>query len=212
MKFFIDTADLDNILENEYIISGVTTNPSLVKKIGKPYHDILEQIVKKTSLEHISAEVLSEEEKGMISEGLSLSKISDRIVVKLPMTIAGVKTAKFLISKGIKVNMTLCFSVTQALIAHNIKANFISPFIGRIDDIVFDGNRLIRDIRTVFDNYESDTKIISASIRSLNHIAESAISGADIATIPPKMIKDSIKHILTEKGLKIFLEDAKNLN
>ena len=209
MKFFIDTADIDQI--NELIptglINGVTTNPSLIAKQGKNISDIITSICKIVD-GPVSAEVTATNYEEMLKEGKYLASLAKNIAVKVPLTVDGLKTCKELSSKGIMVNVTLCFSPAQALIAAKSGATFISPFVGRLDDIAEDGMNLIKNIKEIYNNYENlNTQILVASVRSPEHIIESAKIGADIATIPPKLFYELYKHPLTDKGLKAFLDD-----
>ncbi|PJE31930.1 transaldolase [Pseudooceanicola antarcticus] len=211
MKFFVDTADVPAIAElNELgMVDGVTTNPSLIKKSGR---DILEVTKEICDLVEgpVSAEVVATEADQMIAEGRKLLEIADNIAVKVPLTWDGLKACKVLSDDGAMVNVTLCFSANQALLAAKAGATFISPFIGRLDDINLDGMQLIEDIRTVYDNYNYETEILAASIRTANHVAESARIGADVITAPPAVIKALANHPLTDKGLAAFLADIKD--
>ncbi|HBS50584.1 MAG TPA: fructose-6-phosphate aldolase [Rhodobacteraceae bacterium] len=208
MKFFVDTADIDAIRELHELgmVDGVTTNPSLILKSGR---DILEVTKEICDLVEgpVSGQVVATEADDMIAEGRKLAQIADNIAVKVPLTWDGLKACKTLSGEGNMVNVTLCFSVNQALLAAKAGATFISPFIGRLDDINLDGMELIGDIRNVYDNYGYETQILAASIRSVNHIADSARIGADVITAPPNVIKAMVKHPLTDKGLEAFLSD-----
>lgn len=208
MKFFVDTAEIDAIAElNDLgMVDGVTTNPSLILKSGR---DILEVTKEICALVEgpVSAEVVATEADAMIAEGRKLAEIAPNITVKLPLTWDGLKACKILSGEGKMVNVTLCFSANQALIAAKAGATFISPFIGRLDDINIDGMDLIADIRTIYDNYGFETQILAASIRSVNHVLESARIGADVMTAPPEVIKKLASHPLTDKGLEQFLSD-----
>ena len=208
MKFFADTADINDIAELNALgmVDGVTTNPSLIKKSGR---DILEVTREICDLVNgpVSAEVTSTEADTMIAEGRKLAKISDQIAVKVPLTWDGLKACKALSDEGTMVNVTLCFSANQALLAAKAGATFISPFIGRLDDINIDGMDLIADIRTIYDNYGFETQILAASIRTVNHMKDAALIGADVATAPPSVIHAMAKHMLTDKGLDAFLAD-----
>lgn len=211
MKFFVDTADIKEIRRaaDAGLIDGVTTNPSLMSKVAgeeRSPKDVLEEICA-TVDGPISAEVVATETDAMVTEGKELAKIADNIVVKVPLTEAGLVACRRLREADIDVNVTLCFSPTQALLAAKAGATFVSPFIGRIDDISGDGVELIRQIRIIYDNYDFDTEILAASIRHPQHIVEVAMLGADIATIPPKVLWELVKHPLTDKGLQAFLED-----
>ena len=209
MKFFVDTAEIDAIAElNDLgMVDGVTTNPSLIKKSGR---DILEVTREIAALVEgpVSAEVVALKAEDMIAEGRELAKIADNIAVKVPLTWDGLKACKVLSGEGKMVNVTLCFSANQALLAAKAGATFISPFIGRLDDINIDGLDLIADIRDIYDNYGFETQILAASIRTANHMSECAKIGADVATAPPAVIKAMANHILTDKGLAQFVKDA----
>lgn len=208
MKFFVDTADTAEIkaLIPTGLVDGVTTNPSLVAKSGRDFKEVIKEICAVTD-GPVSAEVTAIEAAGMIEEGKILAKIADNVVVKLPLTIEGITACNALTGQGIKTNVTLCFSANQALLAAKAGATYISPFIGRLDDINIDGMDLIREIRIIYDNYDFRTEILAASIRSANHVKESAIAGADVATVPPSVLKGLASHPLTDKGLKAFLDD-----
>lgn len=209
MKFFIDTANLDEIKEaNELgMIDGVTTNPSLVAKEGDV--DFKEHIAKICSIVagDVSAEVTALDTEGMLREGRELAKIADNVVIKVPLTLDGLKACRTFRAEGTKVNVTLCFSAAQALLAAKAGASYISPFIGRLDDIGQDGMVLIRDIVQIYDNYGFATEVLAASIRHPMHIVDCALAGADVATIPFKVITQLVKHPLTDKGLEGFLTD-----
>ena len=211
MKFFIDTANLDEIKEaNELgMIDGVTTNPSLVAKEGDV--DFKEHIAKICAIVEgdISAEVTALDTEGMLREGRELAKIADNVVIKVPLTLDGLKACRTFRAEGTKVNVTLCFSAAQALLAAKAGASYISPFIGRLDDIGQDGMDLIRDIVQIYDNYGFATEVLAASIRHPMHIVDCALAGADVATIPFKVITQLVKHPLTDKGLEGFLTDWK---
>ena len=208
MKFFIDTADIQAISElNEMgLVDGVTTNPSLIMKSGR---DIIEVTKEICSLVKgpVSAEVVATEANSMIKEGEKLAKIAPNIAEKVPLTWDGLRTSKELTSQGYMVNVTLCFSANQALLAAKAGATFISPFIGRLDDINLDGMDLISEIRTIYDNFEFDTQILGASIRTVNHITQCALIGADVITAPPNVLKQLAEHPLTSKGLDSFMKD-----
>lgn len=209
MKFFIDTANLDEIREaNEMgLIDGVTTNPSLVAKEGDI--DFKEHIAKICEMVtgDVSVEVTSLETEGMLKEGREFAKIAPNVVIKCPLTLDGLKATRILRGEGTKVNVTLCFSASQALLAAKAGASYISPFIGRLDDISQDGMQLIRDIIQIYDNYGFATEVLAASIRNPMHIVECALAGADVATVPFKVIKQLVNHPLTDKGLDAFLSD-----
>lgn len=208
MKFFVDTADVDAIAElNELgMVDGVTTNPSLIMKSGRDIREVTREICEMVS-GPVSAETVATDAEGMIAEGRELAKIADNIAIKVPLTWAGLKACKVLTGEGRMVNVTLCFSANQALLAAKAGATFISPFIGRLDDINLDGMDLIADIRMIYDNYDISTQILAASIRSANHMSEAAKIGADVATAPPSVIKKMAEHPLTDKGLAAFLAD-----
>ncbi|WP_055680936.1 fructose-6-phosphate aldolase [Jannaschia rubra] len=208
MKFFVDTADIDAIRElNDLgMVDGVTTNPSLILKSGRDIQDVTKEICDLVD-GPVSAEVVATDFDEMLSEGRHLAKIADNICVKVPLTWAGLRACKVLTDEGTQVNVTLCFSANQALLAAKAGATFISPFIGRLDDINTDGMDLIQDIRTIYDNYDFGTQILAASIRSANHMKEAALIGADVATAPPGVIQAMIKHPLTDAGLDAFLKD-----
>jgi transaldolase len=208
MKFFVDTAELSEIREAEAlgILDGCTTNPSLIAKAGKPFKETIIEIcniVKGPT----SIEVTATDVDGMLKEGRDYAKWSPYGVIKLPTTKAGVKACKVLTGEGVKVNMTLCFSVTQALLVAKAGATYVSPFLGRIDDIAWDGMQLIKDIRLVYDNYDFKTQILAASIRHPLHIVEAAKAGADVATMPFKVLESLYNHPLTDRGLAQFLKD-----
>jgi len=211
MKFFIDTANLDEIRECSEmgLIDGVTTNPSLVSKEGNV--DFKEHIAKICALVKgdVSAEVTSLDTEGMLREGREYAKIAPNVVIKCPLTMDGLKATRTLREEGTKVNVTLCFSAAQALLAAKAGATYISPFIGRLDDIAQDGMQLIRDIVQIYDNYGFATEVLAASIRHPMHIVDCALAGADVATIPFKVIQQLVKHPLTDKGLDAFLADWK---
>jgi transaldolase len=210
MKFFVDTAEIDQIKELHALgmVDGVTTNPSLIAKSGRDILDVTKEICGIVA-GPVSAEVVALDAETMLKEGRKLAKIADNIAVKVPLTWAGLQTCKTLTSDGIMVNVTLCFSANQALLAAKAGATFISPFIGRLDDLNLDGLELIEDIRTIYDNYGFETQILAASIRSANHMSDCAKIGADVATAPPSVIKAMANHLLTDKGLDAFMADAK---
>lgn len=213
MKFFLDTADIAAITElNDLgMVDGVTTNPSIIAKSGRNILEVTKEICDIVA-GPVSAEVVATEADQMIAEGRKLAKIADNIAVKLPLTWDGLKACKVLTGEGNMVNVTLCFSPNQALLAAKAGATFISPFIGRLDDLNLDGLELIEDIRTIYDNYGYETQILAASIRTANHMSECAKIGADVATAPPSVIKAMANHMLTDKGLAAFLEDARKAN
>ena len=208
MKFFIDTAEIDEIkdLNETGMVDGVTTNPSLIMKSGRDITEVTKEICDLVD-GPVSAEVTATEAKSMIEEGRKLAKIAPNIAVKVPLTWDGLKACKALSGEGNMVNVTLCFSAAQALLAAKAGATFISPFIGRLDDIGLDGMELISDIRQIYDNYGFETQILAASIRTVNHVAISAKIGADVATVPPGVLKKLADHPLTDKGLEAFLAD-----
>ncbi len=208
MKFFIDTADVNEIREAESlgILDGVTTNPTLVSKTGRPFRETIEEIC--TIVKGpVSAEVVSTETEAIIKEGRDLAKIADNIVVKVPLIKDGLKAVKVLTSEGIKVNVTLCFSSNQALLAAKVGATYISPFVGRLDDKGHTGMEVVDEIRTIYDNYGFETEIIVASVRTPLHVRDAALMGADIATIPLEVFNKIVQHPLTDAGLKSFLAD-----
>ncbi len=208
MKFFIDTAEVSEIREGMSLgmVDGVTTNPSLVAKTGRSFREVIDEIC--TLVDGpISAEAVSMDTEGMLKEARVLSGIHPNIVVKIPMTEAGIQAVRVLSTEGIKTNVTLVFSATQALIAAKAGANYVSPFVGRLDDVSTPGMELIEQIDSIFQNYAYETEIIVASIRNPLHVLESALIGADIATIPLKVIKQLMKHPLTDAGIKKFLQD-----
>ena len=208
MKFFVDSADLEQILElNDVgLVDGVTTNPSIIAKSGRDFKDVIAEICKHIE-GPVSAEVVSTQANQMIEEGRELRKIADNVCVKLPLTLDGLKACSVFSKEEIPTNVTLCFSPNQALLAAKCGASFISPFIGRLDDISLDGIDLISDIRTIYDNYGYETEILAASIRNTNHVRDCALVGADVITAPPNVIKSLANHVLTEKGLAAFLKD-----
>ena len=212
LKIFIDTANVNEIREaNSWgVISGVTTNPSLIAKEGRDFKEVVKEI---TSIVDgpISAEVISLDHEGMVKEARELSKIHKNIVVKIPMTIEGLKAVNILSKEGIKTNVTLIFSSAQALLAAKAGASYVSPFVGRIDDVGSEGMELIREITQIFNNYDIKTEIIAASIRSPMHVIDAAMAGADIATIPYKVLVQMTKHPLTDIGIEKFLDDWKKV-
>ena len=208
MKFFVDTAEIDAIAELHALgmVDGVTTNPSLIMKSGRDIKEVTAEICQMID-GPVSAETIALDAEGMIEEGRELAKIAENIAIKVPLTWDGLKACKVLSGEGFMVNVTLCFSANQALLAAKAGATFISPFIGRLDDINLDGMELIQDIRTIYDNYDFSTEILAASIRTVNHITEAARIGADVITAPPAVIKALASHPLTDKGLDAFLKD-----
>ena len=208
MKFFVDSAEVDAIAELNDIgmVDGVTTNPSLIMKSGRDIIEVTREICAMVD-GPVSAEVVALEADAMIAEGRKLAEIAENICIKLPLTWDGLKACKILTGEGFQTNVTLCFSANQALLAAKAGATYISPFIGRLDDINIDGMELIGDIRTIYDNYGFDTQILAASIRSANHMKDAALMGADVATAPPNVIKAMANHVLTDKGLDAFMKD-----
>jgi transaldolase len=210
MKFFADTGDVTEIRElaDLGLLDGVTTNPSLIAKTGRPFKDVITEICAITS-GPVSAEVAALDYAGMMKEAEVLRKIAKNVTVKVPLTLDGLKACRALSNDGTMVNVTLCFSPNQALLAAKAGAHFISPFIGRLDDIHLDGMDLIAEIRTIYDNYDFRTNILAASIRTANHIKQAAMIGADYATAPTAVLKSLVKHPLTDKGIEMFLADWK---
>ncbi|AQQ03715.1 fructose-6-phosphate aldolase [Roseibium algicola] len=208
MKFFVDTADTAEIKELEAtgLLDGVTTNPSLIAKSGRDFKEVIAEICAITEGD-VSAEVAATDFETIMKEAHVLGAIANNVVIKLPLTFDGLKACKQLTEEGTKTNVTLCFSANQALLAAKAGATYISPFIGRLDDIHADGLELIREIRVIYDNYGFDTEILAASIRTPNHVKDCAIIGADVATVPPATLKALVKHPLTDKGLEAFLAD-----
>lgn len=208
MKFFVDSADLDKIayLNDIGLVDGVTTNPSIIAKSGRDFLEVIKEICAIVE-GPVSAEVVATKADDMIAEGRKLRKLADNVCVKLPLTMDGLKACKVLSSEGTKVNVTLCFSANQALLAAKAGASFISPFIGRLDDIGLDGMELIEEIRTIYDNYGFETEILAASIRTVGHIKDCALVGADVITSPPDVIAKLADHPLTDKGLAAFMKD-----
>lgn len=208
MKFFIDTADIKEIRElNELgLVDGVTTNPSLILKSGGKIDEVTRQICDIVK-GPVSAEVTATDYAGMMAEAKVLAKIADNVAIKVPLTFDGLKACKAIRSEGRLVNVTLCFSATQALLAAKAGASFISPFVGRLDDIGIEGMDLISEIRQIYDNYDFPTEILVASVRTINHVKDAALIGADVATVPPATLRALVKHPLTDKGLEAFLAD-----
>lgn len=214
MEIFLDSSDIKEIrgLNKANLVDGITTNPSLLASANTDFKILLKEICSEVK-GPVSAEVTSPDVPTMLKEAEVLKKIAKNIVIKLPLTFEGLKACKELSKKGVQTNVTLCFSVTQALMAAKSGATYVSPFIGRLDDIGESGTGLIHDIKKVFDNYKNiKTKILSASIRNIDHVKEVAKAGSDIATIPPRVFHEMYKHELTDKGLKIFLDDWKTTN
>lgn len=208
MKFFIDTANIAEIREllPSGLVDGVTTNPSLVAKSGRDFREVVAEICALVK-GPVSAEVTALETGAMVAEGKSLAKIAANVAVKVPLTLEGLKACRALSGEGIMTNVTLCFSANQALLAAKAGASFVSPFIGRLDDVGEDGMELIREIRAIYDNYDFRTEILAASIRSTEHVKEAALAGADVATAPAAIIRALAHHPLTDKGLAAFLAD-----
>jgi transaldolase len=211
MKFFVDTADINEIKELAAtgLLDGVTTNPTLVAKAGRDFKEIIGEICAAVP-GPVSAEVAATDYEGMLKEGRTLATIAKNVTIKVPLTLEGLKACRTLTSEGTMVNVTLCFSANQALLAAKAGATFVSPFIGRLDDIGLNGMDLIREIRTIYDNYQNlTTDILAASIRTVNHVKEAALIGADVVTVPPAILKALVKHPLTDAGLATFLADWK---
>ncbi len=208
MKFFVDTAEVSEIAElaETGMVDGVTTNPSLILKSGRNIIEVTREICALVP-GPVSAEVAAVKADEMIAEGRKLAEIASNIAVKLPLTWDGLRACKVLTGEGKMVNVTLCFSANQALLAAKAGASFISPFIGRLDDINMDGMQLIADIRQIYDNYRFRTEILAASVRTANHVTAVAKLGADVATVPPSVLKGLISHPLTDRGLETFLKD-----
>jgi transaldolase len=209
MKFFVDTADIADIadLAETGLLDGVTTNPSLIAKSGRKFLDVIAEICAFVS-GPVSAEVTATDAPTMLKEAAILRRIARNVTIKVPLTWEGLKACKTLTEEGTMVNVTLCFTANQALLAAKAGATFVSPFIGRLDDIGQDGMQLIRDIRRVYDNYPAlKTEILSASIRSPDHVTQAALAGSDVATVPPAVLRDLVRHPLTDKGLDAFLAD-----
>ena len=211
MQFFVDTAEIEDIkkLHEMGLLDGVTTNPSLVAKSGRNFKEVIKEICAVVP-GPVSAEVSATDYDAIMKEGEVLAKLADNVVVKLPLTIDGLKACKVFSGRGVKTNVTLCFSPNQALLAAKCGATYISPFIGRLDDINLDGVELIEQIRQIYDNYNFTTQILAASIRTPNHVTEVALAGADVATIPPAVIYKLADHPLTKSGLEQFVKDWKS--
>jgi len=210
MQIFIDSADTDELkaLAATGLVDGVTTNPSLIAKSGRPIFPTLKTICETVS-GPVSAESVALDHDGMVAEGRKLMAVAPNIVVKLPLTMEGLKACKTLTEEGAKTNVTLCFSAVQALMAAKAGATYISPFLGRLDDGGQDGMELIREIRAIYDNYGYETQVLSASIRTVGHVRDAALAGSDCATIPPNIFRALYKHALTDLGLEAFLKDWK---
>lgn len=210
MQFFADTAEIDDIKELAAtgLLDGVTTNPSLIAKSGRDFMEVTREIAGLVD-GPVSAEVVALDHETMMKEADKLRAIADNVCIKVPLTIDGLKTCKALTDDGTMVNVTLCFSANQALLAAKAGATFISPFVGRHDDNGVNGMDLIRDIRQIYDNYDYETEILVASVRHVTHVLEAALIGADVMTAPPKVIKSLFNHVLTDKGIEGFLKDWK---
>ena len=208
MKFFVDTAEIDEIraLAATGMVDGVTTNPSLIMKSGRDIIEVTKEICELVP-GPVSAEVAATEYEAMVAEGLKLSEIAENVCIKVPLTFDGLRACRTFRDKGLMVNVTLCFSANQALLAAKAGASFISPFIGRLDDMHIDGMDLIAEIRQIYDNYHFDTEILAASIRTANHIRQAALIGADVITAPPAVLRGLATHPLTDKGLAAFMAD-----
>ncbi|MFT4792665.1 MAG: transaldolase [Paracoccaceae bacterium] len=208
MKFFVDTADIDEIrdLAATGMVDGVTTNPSLIMKSGRDIIEVTKEICDLVE-GPVSAEVAATEYGAMVAEGRKLAQIAPNVCIKVPLTLDGLRACQTFRKEGFMVNVTLCFSANQALLAAKAGASFISPFVGRLDDINVDGMALISEIRQIYDNYDFDTEILVASIRTANHVRESALIGADVITAPPAVLKGLVSHPLTDKGLAAFMAD-----
>ncbi len=208
MKFFVDTADVNEIkdLAATGLLDGVTTNPSLIKKSGRDFKETIKEICAIVK-GPVSAEVIATDFDGMVKQGEDLAKIAKNVTIKVPLTLDGLKACKYFTSRGTMVNVTLCFSANQALLAAKAGATFISPFVGRLDDIGQDGMQLIRDIVTIYKNYDFKTEVLVASVRHPVHILEAAKIGAHVATAPANVLKALVNHPLTDRGLEAFLKD-----
>ncbi len=212
MKFFIDTADINEIRKAKQmgILDGVTTNPSLVSKVKRPYREVMTEIAAEVEVP-VSAEVIAVDCDGIVKEARDLAKIGKNIVIKVPLILEGIKAVKILSNEGIKTNVTLCFNAIQALMAAKAGATYVSPFVGRLDDIASEGMDVVEDILAIYDTYGFDTEVIVASIRNPLHVKYAAMMGAHIATIPYSVLESIIKHPLTDIGLARFLEDYKKI-
>lgn len=209
MKFFVDTADIDMIrdLAGKGMVDGVTTNPSIIAKSGRDFFDVIKEICAIVD-GPVSAEVTATDAQGMIAEGKKLAALADNVTIKVPLTWEGLTACRALTQDGHMVNVTLCFSANQALLAAKAGATFISPFVGRIDDMAYDGMDLIAEIRQIYDNYPAlETEILVASVRTVNHVRQAALIGADVVTVPPQTLEALAKHPLTDAGLAAFLAD-----
>ena len=210
MKFFVDTAEINAIKEfaATSLLDGVTTNPTLIMKSGGTHEDVIAEICQLVGARPVSAEVISTDIEPMFNEGKQLAGIASNVVVKVPLTWNGLRVCENLSREGIPVNVTLCFNANQALLAAKAGAAYISPFIGRLDDIGLDGIDLISDIREIYDNYGFTTQLLAASVRSPHHVTQCALAGADVATVPPSVLRKLCDHPLTDIGLASFLADA----
>ena len=208
MQFFIDTAEIAVLRElaETGLVDGVTTNPSLIAKSGRNFLETIKEICELIP-GPVSAEVAATDAPTMLAEGRKLAKIATNVVVKVPLTFEGLKAVRIFSDEGVQTNVTLCFSAVQALLAAKAGASYISPFVGRLDDQGADGIELLHEIRTLYDQYDIDTEILAASLRSVPHVKAAALAGSDCATIPPSVFRDLIKHPLTEKGLEVFISD-----
>ncbi|AEH22589.1 transaldolase [Thermodesulfobacterium geofontis OPF15] len=214
MKIFVDTAKIEEIrkVKEWGILDGVTTNPTLLSQTGKPWKEAALEILKEVPDKPVSLEVIATDFEGMVKEAKELAKMGDNVVVKIPFTYEGIKAVQALKAEGIKTNVTLVFSSLQALLAGKAGATYVSPFIGRVDDIAYNGMEVLEEIIQIYNLYDFETQIIAASIRHVDHVKNCALLGVDIATIPFKVIEQMFKHPLTDVGLKRFLEDAKKAN
>jgi transaldolase len=212
MQIFLDTADVKEIrdLAGLGVVDGITTNPSLVAKEGRPFREIVDEILRLVD-GPVNLEVVATDFQGMVSEGRSLAKIHANVVVKIPLIVDGLKAVRQLSQEGIKTNVTLCFSSSQALLAAKAGANYISPFVGRLDDISHEGMHIIREIVTIYQNYAYPTKVLAASLRGPLHVVEAALAGAHVGTMPPSVLRQMVKHPLTDIGLERFLMDWKKV-
>jgi transaldolase len=210
MKFFLDTAEISEIKKYLHLIDGITTNPTLVMRSGRNFEEVCKEILR-TVKRPVSVEAVSEKAEGMIKEAEKFSKWGDNVVVKIPMTEQGMIAVKELYKKKINTNVTLIFSANQALLAAKCNATYVSPFVGRLDDQGEEGMQLVAEILDIYDNYDFKTKVIVASVRHSRHVTEAALLGADIATIPPKIMEKLFNHSKTDQGIKRFLEDWKKV-
>lgn len=212
MKFFIDSASIADIVEAQALglCDGVTTNPSLVAKVGRPFEAVIEEILEAVD-GPVSLEVTALDHEGMMREAKRLSKLGDQVVVKLPLTRDGLKACKSCFDQGIATNLTLCFSPSQALLAAKAGATYVSPFVGRLDDVSTEGMHLVQDILTIYDNYEFETQVLAASLRHPQHVVQAALAGAHVATMPLGVMRQLFDHPLTDVGLQRFMEDWKKV-